>query len=102
MKNILKTSVRNISITFVILFSITSQSFSEGLFDGPGLFDSPQSDFTSFYKDDGSLVNISGAKDVQVYIKDGKQEYVVIPKDNGDKTFIYDSELLVCDNNGCY
>ena len=101
-------SVRNILISFGIFGLISSQSFAEGLFDGPGLFDtpSPKSDSNSFYKSDGSLVIVNGAKESGLIVKGTdngmEQEYYVIPKDDGSKTFIYDSELLVCDNNGCY
>ena len=108
MKNNSIKSVRNILISFGILSSISFQINAEGLFDGPGLFDtpSPKSDFNSFYKSDGSLVNIYGAKESGLIVKGTdngmEQEYYVIPKDDGSKTFIYDSELLVCDNNGCY
>ena len=60
----------------------------------------------SFYKDDGSLVIIRGAKDSGLIVRgtdDGTEtEYYVVPKDDGSKTFIYDDELLVCDKNGCY
>ncbi|MDC0542683.1 hypothetical protein OAO24_04320 [Methylophilaceae bacterium] len=48
----------------------------------------------------------NGAKESGLIVKGTdngmEQEYYVIPKDDGSKTFIYDSELLVCDNNGCY
>ena len=56
----------------------------------------------SFYKDDGSLVNIYNAKDAGIVVKDGDVEYYAIPKDNGEPTFIFDDELLVCTNTGCY
>ena len=101
MKNILKTSVKNISITFVILFSITSQSFSEGLFDGPGLFDTPKQDNSgnnSFYTSDGSLVIVRNAQDSGLIIKDdgdgAKTEYYVVPK-KGENTFIYNDGLTI-------
>ena len=101
-------SVRNVAIISLILFGITSQTFAEGLFGGPGLFDtpSPKSDSNSFYKPDGSLVIINGAKESGLIVKGTdngmEQEYYVIPKDDGSKTFIFDDELLVCDNTGCY
>ena len=56
----------------------------------------------SFYKDDGSLVNIYNAKDAGIAVKDGEVEYYAIPKDNGEPTFIFDDELIVCTNTGCY
>ena len=57
---------------------------------------------TSFYKKDGSLVNIYNAKDAGIAIKDGEVEYYAIPKDNGEPTFIFDDELIICTNTGCY
>ena len=108
MKNLLNKSIRNVAITFGILGLITTQISAEGLFDGPGLFDTPtpKSDSNSFYKSDGSLVIVNGAKESGIIVKGTdsgtEQEYYVIPKDDGSKTFIYDDELLVCDNNGCY
>ena len=60
----------------------------------------------SFYKEDGSLVIIRGAEDSGIIVKgtdDGmEQEYYVVPKDDGSKTFIYDEGLTVCDSTGCY
>ena len=56
----------------------------------------------SFYKKDGSLVNIYNAKDAGIAIKDGEVEYYAIPKDNGEPTFIFDDELIICTNTGCY
>ena len=108
MKNLLNKSIKNVAITFGIFGLITSQIYAEGFFDSPSFFDTPssESDFNSFYKEDGSLVNIYGAKDSGIIIKgtdDGmEQEYYVIPKDDGSKTFIYDEGLTICDNNGCY
>ena len=68
--------------------------------------DNSNSGDNSFYKDDGSLVIIRGAKDSGLIVRgtdDGTEtEYYVVPKDDGSKTFIYDDELLVCDKNGCY
>ena len=68
--------------------------------------DNSNSGDNSFYKDDGSLVIIRGAKDSGLIVRgtDGgtETEYYVVPKDDGSKTFIYDDELLVCDKNGCY
>ena len=36
------------------------------------------------------------------YVKDGEIEYFVEPKEDGSPTFIYDNELIVCTNTGCY
>ena len=108
MKNLFNKTIKNVAITFGILGLITTQIYAEGLFDGTTFFDTPSSDSgdNSFYKEDGSLVIIRGAKDSGLIVRGTdsgtEQEYYVIPKDNGEKTFIYDSELLVCDNNGCY
>ena len=115
MKNLFNKTIKNVAITFGIFGLITTQIFAEGLFDSPSFFDTPStfnlntadnSGDNSFYKSDGSLVIIRGAKDSGIIVKgtdEGtEQEYYVIPKDDGSKTFIYDDELLVCDNNGCY
>lgn len=59
-------------------------------------------DYQSFYKDDGSLVIIDNAQESGIVIKDGETEYYVVPKEDGSPTFIYDSELIVCTNTGCY
>ena len=59
-------------------------------------------EYESFYKEDGSLVNIFGAEDSGIIVKDGEVEYYVVPKEDGSPTFIYDSELIVCTNTGCY
>jgi hypothetical protein len=63
-------------------------------------------DMESIWKDDGSLVNIYGAEESGYVIKgdsDGTEiEYFVKPKDDGSPTFIYDDELIICTNTGCY
>ena len=59
-------------------------------------------EYESFYKEDGSLVNIFGAEDSGIIVKDGEVEYYVVPKEDGSPTFIYDDELIVCTNTGCY
>jgi len=108
MKNLFNKTIKNVAITFGILGLITNQISAEGLFDGTTFFDTPSSDSgdNSFYKEDGSLVIIRGAKDSGLIVRgtdEGtEQEYYVVPKDDGSKTFIYDDELLVCDKNGCY
>jgi hypothetical protein len=61
-----------------------------------------KSDFNSIYKDDGSVVNVYGAEESGVVIKDGEVEYYVVPKSDGSPTFVYDDELLICTNTGCY
>ena len=108
MKNILNKLLKNIAITFGMLGLITTQISAEGLFDSPSFFDTPSSDSgdNSFYKSDGSLVIINGAKESGLIVKGTdsgmEQEYYVVPKDDGSKTFIYDEGLTICDNNGCY
>jgi hypothetical protein len=56
--------------------------------------DNSNSGDNSFYKDDGSLVIIRGAKDSGLIVRgtdEGTEtEYYVVPKDDGSKTFIYD------------
>ena len=102
MKNINKFYALLITMTFG--FSLISNVGAEDL----DLFLSDNSDSgdNSFYKEDGSLVIIRGAKDSGIIVKgtdDGmEQEYYVVPKDDGSKTFIYDEGLTVCDKNGCY
>ena len=104
MKNLLNKSIKNVAITFGIFGLITSQIYAEGFFDSPSFFDTPssESDFNSFYKEDGSLVNIYNAKDAGIVVKDGEVEYYAVPKDNGEATFIFDDKLLICTDTGCY
>ena len=64
--------------------------------------DSPRKERNSIWKGDGSLVIIDNAENSGYVIKDGEVEYFVEPKDDGSPTFIYDSELIVCTNTGCY
>ncbi len=59
-------------------------------------------EYESFYKEDGSLVNVFGAEDSGIIINDGEVEYYVVPKEDGSPTFIYDDELIICTNTGCY
>ena len=64
--------------------------------------DSPRKERNSVWKGDGSLVIIDNAENSGYVIKDGEVEYFVEPKDDGSPTFIYDDELIVCTNTGCY
>ena len=102
MKNINKFFTALITMTFG--FSLISNVGADDL--DLFLTDNSDSGDNSFYKEDGSLVIIRGAKDSGIIVKgtdDGmEQEYYVVPKDDGSKTFIYDEGLTVCDNNGCY
>ena len=108
LKNNSIKSLRNGAIISLILSGISFQTSAEDLFGGDTFFDTPTStsDSNSFYKSDGSLVIVNGAKDSGIIVRgtdEGtEQEYYVIPKDDGSKTFIYDEGLTVCDNNGCY
>ena len=91
-------------ITIALGFSLISNVGADDFDLFPS--DNSNSGDNSFYKDDGSLVIIKGAKDSGLIVRgtdEGtEQEYYVVPKDDGSKTFIYDDELLVCDKNGCY
>ena len=102
MKNINKFYTALITMTFG--FSLIGNVGADDL--DLFLTDNSDSGDNSFYKEDGSLVIIRGAKDSGIIVKgtdDGmEQEYYVIPKDDGSKTFIYDEGLTVCDSNGCY
>ena len=102
MKNINKFYALLITMTFG--FSLVSNVGADDL--DLFLTDNSDSGDNSFYKEDGSLVIIRGAKDSGIIVKGTdecmEQEYYVVPKDDGSKTFIYDEGLTVCDNNGCY
>jgi hypothetical protein len=102
MKNINKFYTALITMTFGFSLIGNVRADDLDLF----LTDNSDSGDNSFYKEDGSLVIIRGAKDSGIIVKgtdDGmEQEYYVVPKDDGSKTFIYDEGLTVCDNNGCY
>ena len=102
--------MKNINKFYALLITMT---FSFSLISNVGagdldlfLTDNSDSGDNSFYKEDGSLVIIRGAKDSGLIVRgtdEGmEQEYYVVPKDDGSKTFIYDEGLTVCDNNGCY
>ena len=102
MKNTNRLYAVLITMTFGFLLISTVGADDFDLF----LTDNSDSGDNSFYKEDGSLVIIRGAKDSGIIVKgtdDGmEQEYYVVPKDDGSKTFIYDEGLTVCDSNGCY
>ena len=91
----MKTPIHALTITIVIL-----------VFSWLMIERAKADDYQSFYKDDGSLVNIYGAEESGYVIKgsdDGTEiEYFVVPKDDGSPTFIYSDELIVCTNTGCY
>ena len=99
----MKTPIQALTITVVILvFSwlMIERAKAESL----ELFvdDAPRKERNSIWKGDGSLVIIDNAEDSGYVIKDGDVEYFVEPKDDGSPTFIYDDELIVCTNTGCY
>ena len=99
----MKTPMHALTITVVILvFSwlMIERAKAESL----ELFvdDRPKKESNSIWKGDGSLVIINNAEDSGYVIKDGEIEYFVEPKDDGSPTFIYDDELIVCTNTGCY
>jgi len=99
----MKTPIQALTITVVILvFSwlMIERAKAESL----ELFvdDTPRKERNSVWKGDGSLVIIDNAEDSGYVIKDGEVEYFVEPKDDGSPTFIYDDELIVCTNTGCY
>jgi hypothetical protein len=101
-----KTPIHALTITIVILvFSwlMIERANAEGLFDGPGIFDTApkKSGDNQLWKSDGSLVIINNAEDSGYVVKDGEVEYYVIPKE-GETTFIYDDSLIICANNYCY
>ena len=102
MKNTYKfyAGLITIALGFSLISTVSADDFD--LFPS----DNSNSGDNSFYKDDGSLVIIKGAKDSGLIVRgtdEGmEQEYYVVPKDDGSKTFIYDEGLTVCDNNGCY
>ena len=98
------TALFCVILIFVFARNMINTARADLMFDSPGIFESSvtPAESTSFYKEDGSLVNVYGAGNVGVGIKNGEQEYFVVPKDDGSPTFIYDDELIVCTNTGCY
>ena len=106
-----KPPVHALTITVVILvlsWLFIERANADDLFGDGGFLDSqpkaPES--VSIWKSDGSLVIINGADEAGYVIKGGDDgseiEYYVKPKDDGSPTFIYDDELLICSNTGCY
>ena len=99
-------------IVVVVMFigrNIVNTAQADCLFDCPSVFDFADNDTSSnsIWKSDGSLVIINGAEDSGYIVKGGDSgdpeiEYYVKPKANGDPTFIYDNELIICTNTGCY
>ena len=98
------TALFFVILLFVFARNMINTARADLMFDSPGIFESSvtPAESTSFYKQDGSLVNVYGAEEVGIAIKDGEQEYFVIPKDDGSPAFIYANELIICTNTGCY
>ena len=93
-------AITMIIILFVFCWLMIERAKAESL----ELFvdDTPRKERNSIWKGDGSLVIIDNAEDSGYVIKDGEIEYYVEPKEDGTPTFIYDDELIVCTNTGCY
>ena len=89
-------------LVFVFARNVVNTAQADSIFDT----EPTQSDTTSIWKSDGSLVIINGAESAGYVVKGGDDgteiEYFVKPKDDGSPTFIYDDELIVCTNTGCY
>ena len=107
----MKKPIHALSVSIVVLvfaWLMIERANADGLFGGSEFFSEPssKSESNSIWKSDGSLVIINNAKESGYVIKgdnDGNEiEYFVIPKDDGSPTFIYDSELTICTNTGCY
>ena len=107
----MKKPIHALTITVLVLvfaWLMIERAQADDLFGGDTFFDSTpsKSDTTSIWKSDGSLVIIQGADEAGYVIKGGDDgseiEYFVKPKDDGSPTFIYDDELLICSNTGCY
>ena len=99
-----KTPLQALTITVVILvfaWLIIERAKADALDDFLSE-PTPKSDFNSFYKEDGSLVNVYGAEESGIVVKDGEVEYYVVPKSDGSPTFVYDDELIICTSTGCY
>ena len=95
-------------ILFVFCWLMIERAKADSIFNDPIFFDTEptKSDTTSIWKDDGSLVIIKGAEEAGYVVKGGDSgneiEYFVKPKNDGSPTFIYDDELIICSNTGCY
>jgi len=103
-----KTPIHALTITVVILvfaWLMIERAKADDLSDFLSNSNN-DSEMTSIWKSDGSLVNIYGAEDAGYVVKGGDNgteiEYFVKPKDDGSPTFIYDDELIICSNTGCY
>ena len=101
--NVLNSFVM-VVLVFIFARNVIGSAKADDLFGGESFFSesTTKSDTNTIWKNDGSLVIIKGAEDSGYVIKDGEIEYFVEPKDDGSPTFIYDDELIVCTNTGCY
>lgn len=107
----MKKPIHALSVSVVVLvfaWLMIERANADDLFGGSEFFSEPssKSESNSIWKSDGSLVIINNAKESGYVIKgdnDGNEiEYFVIPKDDGSPTFVYDDELTICTNTGCY
>ena len=107
----MKKPIHALSVSIVVLvfaWLMIERANADDLFGGSEFFSEPssKSESNSIWKSDGSLVIINNAKESGYVIKgdnDGNEiEYFVIPKDDGSPTFVYDDELTICTNTGCY
>ena len=107
----MKTPIHALTIVvilFVFCWLMIERAKADSLFGGSEFFSEPssKSESNSIWKSDGSLVIINGADESGYVVKgndDGTEiEYFVVPKDDGSPTFVYDDELIICTNTGCY
>ena len=107
----MKNKIHLVTISVIILvfgWLFAERANADDLFGGESFFSETEtkSDTTTIWKGDGSLVIIQGAEKAGYVVKGDDSgsdiEYFVIPKDDGSKTFIYDDELIICSNTGCY
>ena len=103
----MKTPIHALTISVVILvfaWLMIERAKADDIYGDNIIYNNSdsKSDFNSFYKDNGSLVNVYGAKESGIVVKDGEVEYYVVPKSDGSPTFVYDDELIICTNTGCY
>ena len=95
-------------LLFVFARNMINSAKADDLFGGSEFFSEPssKSESNSIWKSDGSLVIINNAEESGYVVKgtdDSTEiEYFVVPKDDGSPTFIYDNELIICSNTGCY
>lgn len=97
-----------VALLFIFARNMISSAKADDFFGGDTFFSESTSNSgdNTIWKSDGSLVIIKGAGESGYVIKGDDNgndiEYFVIPKNDGSKTFIYDDELIICSNTGCY